>query len=281
MKAETRFRWLPEARQLRVNEKQVTVQDELRKTLDLLRPAEPDFRFAVARRLTRELVKRGQANLAAETLPAMLFNGDELAEARAVIALEMYRLDKGSGLARTVAESLRTQTAKTTSPSATTLWRLLEVEKAPVIGAPAPGGQVSDAQCLAYTGLYLLQECRRDWASRGQELDYGLLTALAEKAGPQGTILDLEDPAFSTPSVPGTRRLYLSVRRVVERPVGGADLGRHAGRGAGQGEGEGGGPAAAGGLAAVAAGGGGRQGGRREGAGRRPDRRGAAGLGAG
>ena len=32
------------------------------------------------------------------------------------------------------------------------------MEKAPVIGAPAPGGQVSDAQCLAYTGLYLLQD---------------------------------------------------------------------------------------------------------------------------
>jgi rhamnulokinase len=59
------------------------------------------------------------------------------------------------------------------------------------------GGKIRLLKNIA--GLYLLQECRREWARQGTEYDYGTLTALAEKAGPQKVILDLEDPAFSTP----------------------------------------------------------------------------------
>ncbi len=67
VKQEHRIRWVPDQmiKKIKVNEKQPpTVHDELRRTLALLKPAEFDLKAALARLLTRELVKRGQVGMA-------------------------------------------------------------------------------------------------------------------------------------------------------------------------------------------------------------------------
>jgi sugar (pentulose or hexulose) kinase len=47
-------------------------------------------------------------------------------------------------------------------------------------------------------GLFLLQECRREWTRQGTEYDYATLTKLAEAAPAHLAILDMNDPAFAT-----------------------------------------------------------------------------------
>lgn len=48
-------------------------------------------------------------------------------------------------------------------------------------------------------GLWLLQECRRNWEAQGRKLDYAQLTALAGKAPAPGTLLDVNDPTLVKP----------------------------------------------------------------------------------
>jgi rhamnulokinase len=48
-------------------------------------------------------------------------------------------------------------------------------------------------------GLWLLQECRRTWASRGEELSYNDLTVLAQAAPPFGAVIDLDHSEFLKP----------------------------------------------------------------------------------
>lgn len=48
-------------------------------------------------------------------------------------------------------------------------------------------------------GLWLLQECRRIWAARGEAWDYGALAAAAEQAPPFGAFLDPDWPGFLHP----------------------------------------------------------------------------------
>ncbi|MBX9623844.1 MAG: hypothetical protein K2X82_08510, partial [Gemmataceae bacterium] len=143
---EARIRWVPEAisaRALRANEKPKHVHDELSRTLQLVQPADPDLRFALARRLARELTKNGQAGLAADQLPVMLFGDADRAEGRASIALEVYRLDKGSDRPRQAVEELRGQLDKGAAggPMLQVLGRVAGPDKgqAPPAG-DAPGG---------------------------------------------------------------------------------------------------------------------------------------------
>jgi rhamnulokinase len=49
------------------------------------------------------------------------------------------------------------------------------------------------------TGLWLLEECRRTWASQGQEFTVIELVALAEQAAPLVSLVDPNDPTFSEP----------------------------------------------------------------------------------
>ncbi|PRR72020.1 Rhamnulokinase [Moorella stamsii] len=49
------------------------------------------------------------------------------------------------------------------------------------------------------TGLWLVQECRRTWERRGEELSYGELTALAREASPLTAVIDPDHPAFLNP----------------------------------------------------------------------------------
>jgi rhamnulokinase len=48
-------------------------------------------------------------------------------------------------------------------------------------------------------GLWLVQECRRDFARQGQEFDYATLTALAAQAEAFRTVVDPAHPSFQSP----------------------------------------------------------------------------------
>ncbi|HEY1174353.1 MAG TPA: rhamnulokinase family protein [Verrucomicrobiae bacterium] len=48
-------------------------------------------------------------------------------------------------------------------------------------------------------GLWVIQECRRQWAADGNDIDYGTLTRLAADAPPFTAIIDLTDPRFVSP----------------------------------------------------------------------------------
>lgn len=48
-------------------------------------------------------------------------------------------------------------------------------------------------------GLWLVQECRRDFARQGQELDYATLTQLASDSAPLRTIVDPSHASFQSP----------------------------------------------------------------------------------
>jgi hypothetical protein len=161
-----RILWVPEEtkKALRVNEKRIDVHTELQRTLSILLPADFDLKAVLARRLTRQLVKLNQTALLSE-LPVLLFTPAEQPEARAIVALEVYRADKGAEKVRTIATELKGQLEKGTGKanpfpaSAQTLWLALPLEKAPTI-TPATSPQatlVPDPSRMAYVGLYLLQ----------------------------------------------------------------------------------------------------------------------------
>ena len=48
-------------------------------------------------------------------------------------------------------------------------------------------------------GLWVVQECRRYWAEREQDLDYDVMTHLAGSAPPFESLINLTDPRFLTP----------------------------------------------------------------------------------
>jgi len=54
-------------------------------------------------------------------------------------------------------------------------------------------------------GLWLLQECRRTWASRGEELSYSDLTVLAQAAPPFSAVIDPDYSEFLKPGDMPTR----------------------------------------------------------------------------
>jgi rhamnulokinase len=88
-------------------------------------------------------------------------------------------------------------------------WSLLGAEVAQPVLSPhamlcnmtnegGVGGKIRLLKNIA--GLFLLQECRRDWTRRGTaDYDYASLTDLAADATPHLALLDLSDPAFASP----------------------------------------------------------------------------------
>jgi len=187
-----RIAWLPSlpgGRALRPNEKVHSVQEELRLTLALLKgDADFDTKAAIARRLARELTKRSQGDLAFG-LPSFLFNEPEMPEGRALVALEVYRSDRGSPEVKKVAEELKAQLAKGPAgknpapASAQTLWLTLGTEKAPTMFPQPTSQQLSDPSRLAYVGTYLLapegkSPVALELASRGGGTMLGQLRAL-------------------------------------------------------------------------------------------------------
>ena len=94
VKSQTRLPWRPQtqATKLGSGQRTHTIHEEIQNPLtQLLANADFDFKIVVARRLTRELVKKGQAEFAADMLPLAYFSEPEKDEARAVIALEIQR----------------------------------------------------------------------------------------------------------------------------------------------------------------------------------------------
>lgn len=54
-------------------------------------------------------------------------------------------------------------------------------------------------------GLWLLQECKRDWDEAGEEIGFGELVALAERAAPFRSLVKPDDARFYAPSGMGER----------------------------------------------------------------------------
>jgi rhamnulokinase len=64
------------------------------------------------------------------------------------------------------------------------------------------------------TGLWLVQECRRQWAEAGEAYEYDELAALAEAADPFRTIIDTAHAPFATPGrMPDKIRAYARATR--------------------------------------------------------------------
>jgi len=63
-------------------------------------------------------------------------------------------------------------------------------------------------------GLWIVQECRREWAQKEQELDYEVMTHLAASAPPFESLIDPCDPRFLTPGdMPGKIAAYCKETR--------------------------------------------------------------------
>ena len=86
-------------------------------------------------------------------------------------------------------------------------WSLLGIETAsPVLSAEAldrgftnEAGVAGKNRFLAIiTGLWLVQECRRQWAEEGFEADYEELTRLAREAPAARAFIDPDDPVFAS-----------------------------------------------------------------------------------
>lgn len=63
-------------------------------------------------------------------------------------------------------------------------------------------------------GLWLLQECRRQWGIKGEDLSYAELTTLAERAEPLRSLVNPDDPRFLPPGdMPARIRSYCEETR--------------------------------------------------------------------
>lgn len=88
-------------------------------------------------------------------------------------------------------------------------WSLLGIElPAPLINAEVlRAGFTNEAGFGGTTrflknivGLWIVQECRRFWDSKGQSFSYGELSSMAENAAPLRALIRPDDPRFSAPN---------------------------------------------------------------------------------
>ena len=166
VKEGSRFRWIPDPpsnRPLRVNERIHTVHEELQRTLGPMMEADFDTKAALARRMARELGKQGQFELASG-FTGFLFKDPELPEAKAIVALELYRLNRGSEFPKSAAEELKAILAggavgRNPAPaSAQMLWNVVGTEKAPTLFGPPTGTQPQEPNRYAYVGISILKD---------------------------------------------------------------------------------------------------------------------------
>jgi hypothetical protein len=237
-KEQLRIRWEPGTgggAQPRMNERVRTVHGELRTALGLLAPSEFEFKVSVARRLTRELTKRGHATLAADLIPLALFSDPQKNEARAVIALEIYRIDQGSDVPVKIANDLKGQfplpPGDTFPASAHALFAVLNVEKRPtVVGLLPTSGEVTDGARFAYTSALLL-EGKADEAvklatrPRAPESQLKALVLCAEWMPDPGPALDAAQAIVA--AAKGRKEVPLSPYHVVRLTQIAAEKGRH------------------------------------------------------
>ena len=133
----------------------------------------------------------------------LLANADEKLAAQGVKVIAVGSHDTASAVAAVPADESRGDWLYLSSGT----WSLLGAEVAqPVLTAKAGEYNVTNEGGIGGTirllkniaGLFLLQECRREWTRQWQEYDYATLTKMAEAAAPQIAILDMNDPAFGT-----------------------------------------------------------------------------------
>lgn len=59
------------------------------------------------------------------------------------------------------------------------------------------------------TGMWLLEQCRKEWESKGEKLGYSDIVSMAEEAEPFAILIDPNDPLFSNPkSMPDAIAAY-------------------------------------------------------------------------
>jgi len=87
-------------------------------------------------------------------------------------------------------------------------WSILGVESEKPVTTPeayaaklSNEGGVNKTTRLLHnvSGLWIIQECRRYWAERGEEMSYAELARLAEEAQPHTAYIDPNDPVFALP----------------------------------------------------------------------------------
>ena len=95
-------------------------------------------------------------------------------------------------------------------------WAFLSSGTWSLIGVELPAPLINDATCAAdftneqgygsttrflknIVGLWILQECRRDWEGRGESHDYAKLNEMAAAAAPLRTLIDPDDARFLKP----------------------------------------------------------------------------------
>jgi hypothetical protein len=239
-KEQVRIRWQPgtgSGTQPRMNERVRTVHGELTTVLGLLAATDYELKISVARRLTRELTKCGHASLAADLIPLALFTEPQKNEARAVIALEIYRTDPGSDVPSKIANDLKTQFSGAVGgdpfpASAHALFAVLNVDKPPrVVGPlPAAGDVSSDGLRFAHTTL-LLMEGKPDEAlklavrPRGPESQLKALVLCAEWTPDPGPALEAAQGIVATTK--GRKDVAPSPYHVVRLAQIAAEKGRH------------------------------------------------------
>jgi predicted negative regulator of RcsB-dependent stress response len=136
-----------------------TVYEELGNVLSLLQATDFDFRTHLARRLTRELAKRGQPDVA-EVIPRALFGTPEQPEAKAIVALELHRAkiaDVPAKIATDLAKLGPELVKGNPRPASAQMLFAFYTPKPPLtVVNPVPaGGTVSDETRFAYTGIAL------------------------------------------------------------------------------------------------------------------------------
>jgi rhamnulokinase len=162
--------------------------------------------------------------LAALGLPAGLFPPVVASGTR----LGLLRADlvqgRGTALAETVVVascSHDTGAAVAAVPAEGENWAYLSSGTWSLMGVELPAPIINEA-CLAMNftneigfggsvrflkniiGLWLVQECRREWAAAGTEFDYAVLTDLAAQAPPFVSLINPADPRFIAPGgMPG------------------------------------------------------------------------------
>lgn len=156
-----RIRWEPESgttTRPRINERNYDVLAELRQTMTAMRddrkPVEGEIRFAVLRKLARELCKKGHPELIGKVAHFGFFE-PEIPEARAQILAEIYR-HGNKDHAYAGLDALRAS-----SPQPLTGMVLARTSETPKSGwsmpsAPSSTGEVSDNVRFAYVSLYML-----------------------------------------------------------------------------------------------------------------------------
>jgi rhamnulokinase len=97
-------------------------------------------------------------------------------------------------------------------------WSLMGVEVAEPVITPQSlafnftneGGVCDTFRLLKnIMGLWLVQECRREWARGGESYDYGTLAQMAARAPAFGPIVDVDDHSFLAPGdMPGRIQAY-------------------------------------------------------------------------